>query len=62
MWTFAGLTVVSVLISDGGVTVEFFGMFDEGIEFAFAGFIGGHIVVAHWHELLYFLAFSGDYN
>ena len=26
------------------VAVEFFGGFDEGVEFAFAGFLGGHIV------------------
>lgn len=26
------------------VAVEFFGGFDEGVEFAFAGFLGGHVV------------------
>ena len=26
------------------VAAEFFGGFDEGVEFAFAGFLGGHVV------------------
>lgn len=39
--------------------MEFFGGFDEGIEFAFAGFLGGHIV-ADLYQLLYFCTFPGD--
>lgn len=33
--------------------MEFFGSFYEGIEFAFSGFLGGHIV-ADLYELFYF--------
>ena len=41
------------------VAVEFFGSFDEAIEFAFAGFLGCHIV-ADLDQLLYFCAFAGN--
>ena len=37
------------------VAVEFFGGFDEGIEFALAGFLGGH-VVTDLDQLLNFCA------
>lgn len=39
--------------------MKFFGGFDKGVEFAFAGFIGGH-VVADLYQLLHFCAFTGD--
>lgn len=35
------------------VAMEFFGSFDEGIEFAFSSVLGGHIV-ADLYELFYF--------
>ncbi len=38
--------------------MEFFGGFDEGVEFAFAGFLGCH-VVADLNQLLYLCAFAG---
>lgn len=41
------------------VAVEFFCGFDKGVEFAFAGFLRGHIV-ADLYQLLYFRAFAGD--
>ena len=39
--------------------MEFFGGFDEGVEFAFAGFLGGH-VVADLDQLLDLCAFAGN--
>ncbi len=41
------------------VAVELIGGFDEGGEFAFAGFLGGH-VVADLDQLLYLCAFAGN--
>ena len=40
------------------VAVEFFGGLDKGIEFAFSGFLGRHIV-ANLYELLHLTSFSG---
>ena len=41
------------------VAVEFFGGFDEGIEFTFSGFLRGHIV-AYLDKLLDLTSFSCD--
>ena len=41
------------------VAMEFFGGFNEGIEFAFSGFLGGYIL-AYLDKLLYLTTFSSD--